>query len=85
MITMKSMKQMRSSQNIRSFHACSHLTGVPTIGRDKLRIAHEELVLKVRNGHHLWLGTQWRDHFECVAGILRVLPPSAREQLLMRR
>ena len=84
MITMKGMQQMRSSQNIRSFHSCSHLTGLPGMGRDKLRIAHEKQMLKLRNVHHLWLGTQWRDHFECAAGILRVLPPSAREQLLMR-
>lgn len=84
MITMKSMQQMRSSQNIRSFHACSHITGVPTIDRDKLRIAHEERVLMVRKLRHFWLNTQWYDHFGCAASFLRVLPPSARGQLLMR-
>jgi hypothetical protein len=77
------MEQMRTGKNIRGFHACLHATGEPAIYHEKQRIAREKQALKVRIVHHSQLGDQWRDHFECVAGSLRVLPPSARRQLLL--
>jgi hypothetical protein len=84
MITIKSMKQMRTSKNICGFHACLHLTGEPTTSHDKQRIAREEQALKVRISQRLWSRFQWLHHFDCAAGPLRMLPPSARKQLLIR-
>lgn len=80
MLTMKSMKQIRTSQNIRSFRACPHVTGVSAAKHDKPRLIGEERALMLREARRLWLNEQWDEHFERAAGPLRVLPPAAREQ-----
>lgn len=78
MLTIKSMKQIRTSRNVRSFRACMHATGVSAAHHDKQRLASEEQALMAREGRHLWRQEQWREHFERAGGALRVLPPSAR-------
>ena len=80
MLTMKSMKQMRTSRNVRSFRACLHATGPSAAEHDKTRLIGEERALMVREARRLWLDEQWLAHFERAAGPLRVLPPAAREQ-----
>ena len=80
MLTMKSMKQIRTSQNVRSFRACRHATGVSAAAHDKPRLIREERALMLREARRLWLDEQWSEHFERAAGPLRVLPPAAREQ-----
>lgn len=80
MLTMKSMKQIRTSQNVRSFRACLHATGVSAAEHDKPRLIGEDRALMLREARHLWLKEQWGEHFERAAGLLRVLPPAAREQ-----
>ena len=80
MLTMKSMKQIRTSRNVQSFRACPHATGLPMEHIDKDRIAREEPALMLRETRRLWLDEQWLAHFERAAGPLRVLPPAAREQ-----
>ena len=80
MLTMKSMKQIRTSQNVRSFRACLHATGVSAAEHDKPRLIGEERALMLREARRLWLDEQWSEHFERAAGPLRVLPPAAREQ-----
>lgn len=80
MLTMKSMKQIRTSQNVRSFRACMHATGVSAAEHDKPRLSEEERALMLRVARRLWLDEQWLAHFERAAGPLRVLPPAAREQ-----
>jgi len=71
MLTMKSMKQIRTSQNVRRFRASMH---------DKPRLIGEERALILRETRRLWLDEQWLAHFERAAGPLRVLPPAARQQ-----
>ncbi len=78
MMAIKGMKQVRTSLNIGGFRACLHKTGVSSLGHERQRVAHEKRLLMGRQGHHLWLVRQWGTHFECAAGSLRVLPPSAR-------
>ena len=80
MLTMKSMKQIRTSQNVRSFRACLHATGVSAAEHDKPRLIEEERALMLREAWRLWFNEQWSEHFERAAGPLRVLPPAAREQ-----
>jgi hypothetical protein len=77
---MKNMKQIRTSQNVRSFRACLHATGVSAAEHDKPRLIGEERALMLREARRLWLNEQWGEHFERAAGPLRVLPPAAREQ-----
>jgi len=78
MITRKSMKQIRTNRNVRSFRSCSLATGEPAAYHDKRRLAREEAALMVREGRQRWLEEQWREHFAGAAGPERVLPPSAR-------
>ena len=80
MLTIKSMKQIRTSRNVRSFHACPHATGVSAADHDKARLIGEERALMLREARRLWLDEQWLAHFARAAGPLRVLPPAAREQ-----
>lgn len=80
MLTMKSMKQIRTSRNVRSFRACLHATGLSAAEHDKPRLIEEERALMLRKARRLWLNKQWLAHFERAAGPLRVLPPAAREQ-----
>ena len=80
MLTMKSMKQTRTSRNVRSFRACLHATGLSAAEHDKPRLIGEERGLMLRKARRLWLDKQWLAHFERAAGPLRVLPPAAREQ-----
>ena len=80
MLTIKSMKRIRTSRNVRSFRACLNATGVSTADHDKPRLIGEEQALMLREARRLWLDEQWLAHFERAAGPLRVLPPSAREQ-----
>ena len=80
MLTMKSMKQIRTSRNVRSFRACMHVTGVSAADHDKPRLIGEERALIQRAARRLWFNEQWSEHFERAAGPLRVLPPAAREQ-----
>lgn len=77
MLTVKSMKNIRTSRNVRSFRSCPHATGVSVAHRDNRRLAREEETLMAREARRLWLEEQWREHFERAAGPLRVLPPSA--------
>jgi hypothetical protein len=77
---MKNMKQIRTSQNVRSFRACLHATGVSAAEHDKPRLIGEERALMLREARRLWLNEQWGEHFERAAGPLQVLPPTAREQ-----
>ena len=78
MLTVKSMKQIRTSRNVKSFRACPQATGVSAAHHDKPRLTREEAALMAREGRRLWLDEQWREHFERAAGPVRVLPPSAR-------
>jgi len=80
MLTMKSMKQIRTSRNVRIFRACRHATGLSAADHDKPRLIGEERALILREARRLWLNEQWGEHFERAAGPLRVLPPAAREQ-----
>jgi len=80
MLTMKSMKQTRTSRNVRSFRACLHATGLSAAEHDKPRLIGEERALMLREVRRLWLDEQWLAHFERAAGPLRVLPPAARKQ-----
>ena len=80
MLTIKSMKQIRTSRNFRSFRACLHATGLSAADHDKPRLIGEERALTLREARRLWLDEQWLEHFERAAGPLRVLPPAAREQ-----
>jgi nucleotidyltransferase/DNA polymerase involved in DNA repair len=80
MLTIKSMKQIRTSRNVRNFHACLHATGVSAAVNYKARLIGEEKALMLREARRLWLDDQWREHFARAAGPLRVLPPAAREQ-----
>ena len=80
MLTMKSMKQTRTSRNVRSFRACLHATGLSAAEHDKPRLIGEERTLMLRKARRLWLDKQWLAHFERATGPLRVLPPAAREQ-----
>ena len=80
MLTVKSMKQICTSRNVKSFRSCPHATGVSAAHHDKRRLTREEEALMAREGRRLWLEEQWREHFERAAGPLRVLPPSARGQ-----
>ena len=80
MLTIKSIKQIPTSRNVRSFRACMHATGGLAIDHEKSRLVGEERALVLREARRLWLDEQWREHFGRAAGPLRVLPPSAREQ-----
>lgn len=80
MLTIKSMKQIRTSRNVRSFRSCPHATGVSVAHHDNRRLTREEERLMAREARRLWLDEQWREHFERAAGPLRALPPSARSQ-----
>jgi hypothetical protein len=48
MLTIKSMKQMRTSRNVRSFHARLHAAGVSATDHDKARLSEEERALRLR-------------------------------------
>lgn len=80
MLTVKRMKHIRTSRNVRSFRSCPHATGVSAAHHDKRRLTREEEALMAREGRRLWLEEQWREHFERAAGPLRVLPPSTRSR-----
>ena len=80
MLTMMSMKQMRTSRNVCSFRACLHATGLSAAEHDNPRLIGEERALTLREARRLWLDKQWLAHFKRAAGPLRVLPPAAREQ-----
>jgi len=81
MLTLRGMKHIRTGRNIKSFRSCPHATGVSNMAHlDKGRILLEEQRVMAREGRRVWLGKEWNDHFERVAGRLRVLPPSARSQ-----
>ena len=80
MLTVKSMKQICTSRNVKSFRSCPHATGVSAAHHDKRRLTREEAALMVREARRLWLEEQWCEHFQRVAGPELVLPPSARGQ-----
>ena len=80
MLTMMSMKQMRTSRNVCSFRACLHAAGLSAAEHDNPRLIREERALMLREARRLWLDKQWLVHFKRAAGPLRVLPPAAREQ-----
>ena len=80
MLTMMSMKQMRTSRNVCSFRACLHAAGLSAAEHDNPRLIGEERALMLREARRLWLDKQWLVHFKRAAGPLRVLPPAAREQ-----
>lgn len=80
MLTIKSMNQIRTSRNVKSFRSCPHAMGVSAAHHDKRRLTREEEALMAREGRRLWHEEQWREHFERAAGPLRVLPPSARSR-----
>ena len=80
MLTVKSMKQIRTSRNVRSFRSCPQATRVSAAPHDKPRLTREEAALMAREGRRLWLDEQWREHFARAAGPELVLPPSARGQ-----
>ena len=80
MLTLRTMKHIRPSPNIKSFRSCGHATGERCVGHDGARIASEEERLAAREARRLWLDEQWSEHFQRAAGPSRVLPPSARSR-----
>ncbi len=78
MLTVKRMKHIRQSRNVKSFRSCPHATGVSSALHDTRRLGREEAKLMVRKAQRLWLNEQWCEHFGRAAGSLRVLPPAAR-------
>jgi len=80
MLTLRSIKHVRTSRNIKSFRSCPHATGVSMSHLDRARLAREKERLAAREERRVWLAEQWREHFERAAGPSRVLPPSARSR-----
>ena len=78
MITFRTVRQARTSRNIKSFRSCQYATGVSMAHFDRARFAREKERLAGREARRMWLTEQWDRHFERVAGPRRVLPPSAR-------
>ncbi len=78
MLTIKSMKHIRQSRNVKSFRSAPNATGVALAHHDTQRLCREEERLMVHEAQRLWLNKQWHGHFGRVAGPLRVLPPAAR-------
>lgn len=61
MLTIRSMKQVRSSRNIKSFRSCPHATGVSLAHLDAARLAGEAQRLADREQRRLWLAEQWAE------------------------
>lgn len=78
MLTLRSIKHVRTSRNIKSFRSCPHATAVSMAHLDQARIAQEKEKLAARQARRLRLREEWREHLEHAAGPSRVLPPSAR-------
>lgn len=60
MLTMRSMKHVRTSRNIKSFHSCPHATGISLAHLDAARLALEAERLANRERRRLWLAQQWQ-------------------------
>ena len=80
MITLESINHIRTSRSIKGFRSCRHATGVSRAHVERARIDFEEERLDGREARRVWLDKQWKEHFEYVAGPLRMLPPSARSR-----
>jgi len=78
MPTCKTSELIRTGRNIKGFRSCQRATGECCERRDRARIRREDERLAAREEHHLSIAGQWAEHFDYVAGPLRVLPPSAR-------
>ena len=80
MLTLKSSRHIRTSRHIKGFRSCQHATGESLAHLDAQRIAREEARLAARAARRPWLEEEWDTHFDRAAGLLRVLPPSARSR-----
>jgi len=80
MLTLRGMKHIQTSRSIRGFRSCRHATGVSRAHVEQASITLEEERLDGREARRVWLDKQWKEHFEYVAGPLRMLPPSARSR-----
>jgi len=80
MLTLKNRRHVRTMRNIKSFRSCPNATGVSMQHLDRARIRLEQERLALREKHRVRTAEQWTDHFEHIAGPLRVLPPAARTQ-----
>jgi len=80
MLTLRTIKHIPTSRNIKGFRSCQHFTGVSLAHLDIQKLAREKERLVRRERRRLWLDEQWREHFERVAGPLHVVPPSARSR-----
>ena len=78
MLTLKSIRHIHTSRNIKGFRSCQHAAGESPAHLDEHRLAREEERLAAREARRVWLAAQWDKHFDRAAGPLRVLPPSAR-------
>ena len=78
MITLESKNHIRTSRSIKGFRSCRHATGVSRAHVERARIALEQERLDGREARRVWLDKQWKEHFEHIAGPLRMLPQSAR-------
>jgi len=81
MLTLKGMKHVRSSRNVKGFRSCPQATGVSQVPllvmentSDAARLAREEERLLAREARRLWLEDQWTRHFEAA------VPPLARSR-----
>jgi hypothetical protein len=63
MLTMRSIKHVRSSRNIKGFRSCPHATGISLAYLDAARLAVEAERLAKRERRRLWLAQQWQEHF----------------------
>ena len=77
MLTLRGMKHISTSRNIKGFRSCRHAMGVSRAHVEQARIALEEERLEGREARRVWLDKQWKEHFEHVAGPLRMLPQPA--------
>jgi len=80
MLTLRGMKHIRTSRNIKGFQSCRHAMGASRAHVERARIALEQERLEGREARRVWLDKQWKEHFEHAAGPLGMLPPSARSR-----
>ena len=78
MLTLKSIRHIRTSRNVNGFRSCQQATAESLAHLDAQRIVREEARLASRAARRLWLEEEWDKHLERAAGPLRVLPPSVR-------
>jgi hypothetical protein len=72
MLTLKSMKHVRTGRNVKGFRSCPPATGVSQAPRDAARLDCEEERLLARKARRLWLEDQWTRHFDAAVPPLAV-------------